>query len=763
MNALNSLRSSEAGSVNNSPNLRNILVADWKLILVGAVVSFFFASILLSGAPEGLIPNLSAPFVYGGDALFHAWMAQRVDEGWLFENARSGYPFGSNFLDFPGADGAAHLIIKCLALFGGWVAAVNLFFLLGFPSCFVATYITARAFGLDRSFAFVMGALYAFSTFHFMRISHLFYTWYFVAPLFFYLALSIYQAGESPRKTVFSSRFGKGLGVAVSMVVLASFGVYYALFGLIVLALAGVLSVMRSGGFYGARKAAVLCALVVMGVLINVMPTMVGNYTRGSNPEVAQRSPIESEIYGLKMMQLLMPRTDHRSSHFQSVAKTYDLISPLQNENVTASLGIIGAVGFMLVLLYVALSPFNSGYDDRLRLLASITFVLFMFGTIGGLGSLFAWVVSPSIRGWNRVSVFIACGALLFLFVAIQTVLERRAGKVAKFSAIIAVMLLLIGIYDQTIPACRSCAAGQKLSFEADRTFVQAIEGALPAGAAVYQLPYIGFPEVPVLHKLQNYQMMAGVLNSTALHWSFGGMKGRSGDLFYRSLAKEPMSRQLEVIRRLGFTGIYLDRRGYADNGESVIKELSRLLHVGPLLESTSKQQVFFKLGDSEPVDLSGLSTAQIMTQAGYYADARGKRYEGSLVTGIDFRRPDLPSFIYSVSGLSSAESWGTWSDGPKAEFNFLQPLPQVFTLIVKGSAFASNARHPTRIVIGGREYSVQFSASVSEVRLPVDLRGSTATSITFIPPSPVSPKKVSGSGDRRKLGIAFVSMRIEE
>jgi phosphoglycerol transferase len=136
------------------------VASEWQLILIGAVVTFFLASILMSGLHDGLTPDLTRPFGYKGDGLFHAWMAQRVTEGWLFDNVRSGYPFGSNFLDFPGSDGADHLLIKVFSLFtGGWAGGVKLFYLLGFSSCFVATYVAARAFGLSRSFAVTASVL----------------------------------------------------------------------------------------------------------------------------------------------------------------------------------------------------------------------------------------------------------------------------------------------------------------------------------------------------------------------------------------------------------------------------------------------------------------------------------------------------------------------------------------------------------------------------------------------------------------------------
>lgn len=760
MNARNSMPADGALETIVPMSLRGILSNDWKLILLGAFASFFLASVLLSGTPEGLVPNLSVPYAYAGDGLFHAWMAQRVHEGWLFENVRSGYPFGSNFFDFPGSDGADHLLIKLTSLLtGGWVGGVNLFYLLGFATCFIATYVVARGFGLNRCFALASGVLYTFVPFHFWRLPHLFYTWYFVAPLFFYLALAIYR---TPAKVPGScTTLGKVALSALWMVVLASFGVYYALFGIIMLALAGILSAVRSGHLQGTKKAALLCTFAVVGVLLNLAPNLVGNLTEGRNPEAVQRLALESEFHGLKLMQLLMPRGDHRSSTLREVAQSYRS-TPLNHENVSASLGIIGSAGFMLSLLLVALAPARLKVDERLRFLAACIFVLFMFATIGGLGSLFAQAVSPLIRGWNRLSIFIACGSILFFFIGLQCMLQKRT-HYTLYSAAIASVLVLFGLYDQTASVCEDCNVKRKVAFYNDQQFIQTIEKSLPVGAAIYQLPYIGFPEMPIMHRLQNYQMMAGVLHSSALHWSFGGMKGRPGDLFYRSLANEPLSLQLEVVRRLGFDGIYIDRRGYEDNGNAVIEDLMQLLHMPPTLEHASKEIVFFKLDDRAHPPISGLTPKQIMAQARYYADASGARYPGDMTSGIDFSKPGLPDFIASASGLSAVEPWGRWSDQGKITFEFVQSLPQRFTLVLKARAFASNASKPTKVEIGSHTYDAQLTAGDSEIRLVVDLQGENTDRITFIPPAPIAPHKVDkNNNDPRTIAIGFVSMSID-
>lgn len=755
---------------NSEPRLRSlwtIFKEDWRLVLFCAFLSLILASVLTEGWPGGLWPDLSVPLGYSGDGLFHAWMAQRVSEGWLYENARSGFPFGSNFLDYPGSDFGSHFLIKVFSqLSSSSFAGVNIFFLMGFPVCFSTAFVVARAFGLFRSLAVVGALLFTFLPFHFLRLGHLFYTWYFVVPLFFYLSFSLFRysdnTGVKAKKHFFPVR---SILAVFGLLMLSSFGVYYALFGVIVVLLGGALGWIKSGQFEVAGRSLLIVVVLVAGVLVNVAPTFIGRLEFGANLEVAQRSPMESEVYGFKLMQLVLPRANHRIPQLSKYTDFYKSTFPLVNENSTSSLGVVGAVGLLLGFCLMFWTLAGRKVDPRLGFLVALVFLLFMFGTVGGLGSVFSIFISSSIRAWNRISVFVGFGTILIFFVMLQLLIERGRPKLRIYVPAIAIFILVIGLYDQTVPACAPCSANQKVLYESDKKFVESIEASLPSGAAVYQLPYLAFPETPPLNNLNSYQLATGVLHSKSLHWSFGGMKGRPGDLFYRSLSHESVEKQLEVIRNLGFNGIYIDRRGYADNAQGIVKAFTDLLGAGPSLSSANGSLVFFSLNSPVSSDLVGLSASKLFEKSGYFADALGKRYTATLEQGIDFSRAEWPGFVRDAKGFSANEQWGRWSDrnlSKTVRIDFTTPLPNKFTLILVANGFTSNANKPTKVLIGSEEYEIALASNTSEVRLPVDLHGDSATNISFIPPDPVSPHQLGMSVDMRRLGVGFVSLRFE-
>lgn len=753
--------------VHHPKSFFEVLRSEWLWCFLGAVISFELASIMMSGWPSGILPELSYPYRYDGDALSHSWMALRAIEGWIFDNPRSGYPFGSNFVDYPGSDSGNLLLLKVIgSITGQFNSAFNLFFLFSFPAVFISAFCSLRAFGLSIALSFTASLLFAFLPFHFQRLGHIFYTWYFTVPIFFYLCYSFYES----RGFYFSkiSWWKKTIIFLLTSTILASFGVYYAFFGIIMLIICTIMIFIKTGSTRSVVAPVMVIFFVALGVLFNIFPNIINKYTNGSNIEVAQRSPQDSEIYGLKLTQLVLPRADHRVSKLATVTQRYNKTAPLINENCTSTLGIIGTIGF--VGLFFVLLAVLSGrqIDTRLNLLAMLTFMLFLVGTIGGLGSLFALFVTPLIRGWNRISIFIAFGAISAFFIILQLILVRYfpIERMKIIFIICALFLGLIGLYDQTVPACLSCNERIKAEFEMDRAFIVEIEKTIPKGSAVYQLPYMPFPEVPPLYRLPTYGLAVGFLHSKELRWNYGGMKGREGDLFYRALANEPIEKQLDVIKKMGFAGIYIDRRGFNDNADELIRHLSVLLGDKPLLQRADGQIVFFRLVTFQTVDLTGLNSFEIMRKVGYIVDKLGVRYPASFCDGIDFTRQNWPEFLRNVRGISGYEPWGRWSDAnlsSSVRFDFFTPLPNKFILVLSAVPFGRNGEQEIVLRVGDQSHRITLRKGESEIRLSIDLQQKQVYSLEMIPQQPVSPKELGVNNDTRKLGIGFMRLRFEE
>ena len=561
---------------------------DIACIVVGAIASFFLASVMLSDWPAGLKPNLAHPYIYAGDGLFQLWLAQRLIEGWIFQNPRSGFPFGSEAFDFPGSDAGNLLVTKALGwLSGTYYGAFNLYILLGFAVTFAVTFWVLRRIDVRRGVACVAALLFAFVPYHFYRLlmGHTFYTWYFVVPVYFYCGWRVYRGALTPRSL---------LACCAAVAAAACFGVYFALFGVLTVVLCGLAASAREGTLWPLLLSIALGVSISIGVLVNVAPNISHTLTHGKNPEVARRAPPETELYSLKLSHLLMPAPDHRVKPLREFAREYATTFPLSN--TVSSVGVVGLFGLLVLAAAFVRSMGGRAVDQRLRLLVLLTAASLLVATVGGLNVLFATLISPMIRGWDRFSIFIAFYALAGAAVW-ASMRWLRAGA-APWVALAVVAVL--GLAEQTAGPTLFTSVSKRDHFERDRDLVQKIEAELPRGAAIYQLPFVQFPESANTHNLGTYDPLTGFMNSKELRWSSGGMMGRKAAVFYRALAQKPMAEQLATIKAMGFSGIYVHRAGYADNGAAVVQEITRLTGNAPAMNRADGGVSFFKLGDDQ-------------------------------------------------------------------------------------------------------------------------------------------------------------------
>lgn len=542
---------------------------EFFLVLLCALIAFITASCLMSGLTEGLRINTSYPYSYHGDGLYNSFLIERIKEGWVFSNDRSGFPFGSLLYDFPNSDLGSFLFVKILFIFfTDFSQVINLYFLLSFPIIFIVSFYVCKEFHLNTSLSVISSFIFTFLPFHFDRLNHLFYTLYFVVPIYFLFSYKLFK--NDLKINVF-------LMFLIS-ILLSFFGIYYTLFGCIILGAGTLLGLFSNKDPRILKQFFVIIASLTIGTAINVSPNLIYIKQNNANTGAIVRTVQEGELYGLKFIQLILPRDNHRYQDLSVIKANYNATHPLVNENTISSLGVLGSLGFIIVWLIAFISSIGIKVDKRIGFLSAISIILFLFGTIGGLGSIFSTYVSPLIRGWNRISIFIGFSSILVLALLAQSKIKNR------FLLVMLCLLIPLALYDQTPRTCHACNSETQIEYRDNSDFIAKIEKSLPIGAGIYQLPYMSFPESPPIYKLADYELLIGFLHSKHLKWSYGSVKGREADKLYKELSTQPLEEQIEAIRTLGFKGVYIDTRGFADNGTQILKDANKLLAADPII-----------------------------------------------------------------------------------------------------------------------------------------------------------------------------------
>ena len=556
--------------------------------------------------------DLRVPFTYAGDAVVYSTFIKGiVDNGWYYHNPLVGVPGGLHMYDFPLPDNFHFLTLKLISLFtSDHVLILNIFFLLTFPLTAVTSLYVFRHFRVSYLPALLGSILYACLPYHFFRGEvHLFYSAYYMVPLMVLVILWTYlgklhligRNAETGRWR-FNYRSFKTIFSLLVAIILASTGAYYSFFGCFLLLVGGALALALRKDFYALITAAVLVVVMAVTVAINLSPSIVYLRKHG-NPQSMVRGAGEAETFALKISQLLLPVTDHRVPWLAQLKTQYNY-GPLINENNNATLGLIGSVGF-LVLLGALLGlrrerEFSlEGPVDLLLPLSKLNIAAVLLGTIGGFSSLFALLVSSQIRSYNRISIYIGFFCLFAVVLLLEAIAQRKV-RTRTSRVVFGVFLgtlLIVGILDQTSKFFIPPYAALNAEFKDDHDFIARVEQSVPSKSMIFQLPYIPFPEHPPVNDMIDYDHFKAYLHSKSLRWSYGSIRGREGDVWQRSVAARPLPEMVEYLAFSGFNGIYIDRFGYQDTGAALESELASLIGTTPIA-SNSGRLSFFNLVD---------------------------------------------------------------------------------------------------------------------------------------------------------------------
>ncbi len=568
---------------------------------LAAAISILAAVFLL----ELRTADLRVPFYYGGDALEYGFAFKSVvDHGWYWTNPSVGAPGGFELYDFPflAHDSFHLLLVKVMSLFSGdWALLFNLYFLLGFPLITLSAMAVFRHFRVGNGPAIVGSVLYSFLPSRLIKgQGHVFLDVFYEVPLA--ILVLLWACGDDPPLTrdragrrwpVLEISRGRSLAALLICALNASTSLYYSFFAACLLVAGGIWASVERRSLRNAVSGVALAGAMVIGLGANGLPTVIYHLRHGPNAKVAVRSSGEAEIYGMKIVQLLLPVDAHRLLPLRQIKDRYNSKAPLVGENGATSLGLVGDVGF-LVLLGTVLTgrrPQRTP-DELLRPLSVLNAIAVLLATIGGFGSLFAVLISPQIRAYCRMNVLIGFFALF----AVVILLERLQRRLPRVGGLALAVVLAVGLLDQATPAAIRPYAATKKEYASDADLVHRIEATVPQGTAIFELPYVGFPEVPGVYYMSSYEPFRPYLHSRALRWSFPAMHGRPGEAFARDVPQREPSKMVETLAAVGFGGILINRHGYLDSGAAIEADFRKVLGAEPLTSESGL--VFFSLAD---------------------------------------------------------------------------------------------------------------------------------------------------------------------
>ena len=539
------------------------------------------------------------PVLYLGDALLSMAAIRNISiSGWYTNSDLLGVPFGQNLLDFPAAGDYLHMagfrLLTVVTDAPGLV--LNLFYFSSFATVFLGAYAGCRLLSLTKMSSVAVGVLFAFLPFHTLHgPGHLFLSSYGVVPM--WIALAVRQMGDCPlvaeppplRPSGWWNWLRQpGNTGAMTIVVLGSTtGLYYAVFMVVTLLVAGLAGWAKTSQQSRLLTASVLLAVTFAVLAIQFTPTWLLNRRIGSNAEIVERGLANIEYYSLKLSDLVLPVAGHRVQWLADLRVDAQALT-LRGEQAGA-IGLFGVVGLLVLAATTVVRLLRGSAGGRRGALTVVAGSAFVVATVGGGATVLGVAGFTYLRAWGRIAVVLAFCGFAAVALGYEGLHRRPRGLLSGFLVAFVVMLGLLDTnpgmpfpdYDRTAN-----------SWTSDEAFVREIEQRLGADATLFQLPIIPFPEHPPVHRMTDYAHLRGYLHSETLGWSYGGIKGRAAD-WQERLDNLSVDQIAEAAAVVGFDGLWLDRFGYGPEMSEVEVTLG-----APTLESSDGRLIVYDLRD---------------------------------------------------------------------------------------------------------------------------------------------------------------------
>lgn len=566
--------------------------------------------------------TLSMPFTHSGDFLPHVALLDTV--GWTgtpAPNPQLGAPSGLDWSAMPsGADRAHLIVLRALrALSGDSVVAANLYLLAAIVLVSIVAFVVLRSLQLSAFSSTVMAIVFAIAPAQLARASvgHLFLAAYVSVPIGVWLALWASGARGIGRDRSERSGMRSWLVPAALVVLVGSASAYYAAFAAIGVIAVGLVVALRHGAWRELVRPVVVAGGIVATVVVNVAGEVLA---RGAT-EAGVRVPLDSDVYGLRISQMLLPVRGHRIGAVAELTEgAFRVDAP---GDVGAALGLISTVGLVAVVVSCIrrvgssrgpglLDAHVEGREGVVSRLGVLVLGTLAFATVGGLGMVLATLGLTQIRAWSRMASVVGFVGVVGAAMLLDAVLRRWSpGAIGRGA--VGALLVVVAVLDQTTPASLPSETYNAERWDADVALAADLEAALPQGSLVFQLPVGAFPaELPVGSIGANELLGPYVAGTGALSWSTGAFTGSPGD-WQRSIAARPTAELVDLLAAGDVAGLVVDRRGYEDDAADTLDRELRSALGPPTFETPDATRAWYDLRPrrDELVDRLGEATVE--------------------------------------------------------------------------------------------------------------------------------------------------------
>jgi phosphoglycerol transferase len=358
--------------------------------------------------------------------------------------------------------------------------------------------------------------------------------------------------------------------VAVAMITAVQSIYYTNLFCQLVL-IAGLYQAWRHG-WRAALPAAAILGVTLATLGFDLMDSILYKLIYGGNSAGAYRNYSGMEVAGMKLVDLWMPPPDDFFHLLANYGARHMAQSVLPPGEFPPS-GYLGFAGLGCLAWLVTVSLRRVAEGVRMPLEAFYILWIFLYSEIGGIDCITGTFGFVYFRTASRYSIFILGLVLMFAARRLSAVDWKEPARIYFYTLLAVAVAILNQIPPPPSSASISAIAAQVAS---DREFTAALERRLPPHAQVFQIPVMLYPESPV-GGIGAYEHFRPYYFTDQLRFSFGTVKGRERDLWQEQMEGMPVPDMVRQLEAAGFSALYINRAGFADNASALLGELAKI------------------------------------------------------------------------------------------------------------------------------------------------------------------------------------------
>jgi len=356
--------------------------------------------------------------------------------------------------------------------------------------------------------------------------------------------------------------------------------------------------------------------------------------------------------------------------------------------------------------------------------------------------------------------IFILSLVLFFFYFNLAwNILQEQVKNHSKAKNVILYLatftLFVIALYDITGKLWRSQFDTFKLPTNEVYSFLETLPKGLVCEVPFYSLPE-DVPEASYIYTYNRSVYKAPLLNAQVPTTNKYYLAYNS----LSSLIKNPDIETVGLLRDIGVRYMVVDSNNSQWDDSYILKELT-------LLRQNNSKQLYqinnFKRVSQEETHKVLLDQVTVLQKKALVTKMKSAPYL-KLSEIIDFKEPTSRPFI--MSGFSSTENWGTWTDSKKAVIVF-----QANDKTIKDTKFLeisfqifSDGKYAQQIQFKLNDKVIKngiyFKAEKISISIPIAKQLKEQNVLVIEAPTAISPKELNIGADMRKLSVGMINIK---